>query len=341
MSARRRYLTPLVPLYAAGLRWKKWLLSVGRLKRNRLSHVVISVGSLSAGGAGKTPVVLMLADILRRRDYAVRILTRGYGRTSTRVERVEPLGDPARYGDEPILLAQRSGAPVYVGADRYKAGLMAADLPTEKIVVNLLDDGFQHRRLARDLDIVLVTAHDVLDTLLPAGDLREPLSALVDADVVMIREDEVAEVRDHVIAATREKGVPPLWLIRRRLELSDGLVTVPERPLVFCGIARPENFTAMLEEQGVRGVATVVYPDHYAYTDRDITQLLDGALESGADGFITTEKDAVKLSRGMRSRLEWAGPLIISQLSVELVDEKGSLEQMIAMVKRLDRRRGR
>ena len=182
---------------------------------------------------------------------------------------------------------------------------------------------------------------DVDDTLLPAGDLREPLSALVEADVVVIREDEVAEVRDLVIHLTREKGVPPIWLIRRRLELSDGLVTVPERPLVFCGIARPENFMAMLAEQGVRGVATLVYPDHHAYTDRDITQLLDGALESGADGFITTEKDAVKLSRGMRSRLEWAGPLIISQLSVELVDEKSSLEQMIAMVKRLDRRRGR
>src|SRR6185312_11737381 len=98
---------------------------LGWLKQKQLPSPVISVGSVSAGGAGKTPVVMMLAGVLRRRGYAVTILTRGFGRAPKTVERVEPYGDPAWFGDEPILLAQRSGVPVFVGADRYQAGLLA------------------------------------------------------------------------------------------------------------------------------------------------------------------------------------------------------------------------
>ena len=154
----RPWLRPLVPVYGMVTGLKRGLARWGLLKQRWLVSPVISVGSCSAGGAGKTPVVLLLAKILTRRGYAVRILTRGYGRLSEAVERVDPAGEANWYGDEPMLLAQRSAAAVFVGADRYEAGLLAEEEPAgNATVVHLLDDGFQHRRLGRDIDIVLVT----------------------------------------------------------------------------------------------------------------------------------------------------------------------------------------
>lgn len=338
----RRLLLPLVPVYSAIVRWKKRLFDRGRLPKRRLRDAVISVGSVSSGGAGKTPVVLLLAEVLQRRGYAVRILTRGYGRESKRVERVDPDGDARIYGDEPVLLAQRSGVPVYVGTDRYRAGLLAEAIAGKQTVVHLLDDGFQHRQLERDLDIVLLTRKDVDDVLLPVGGLREPLSALEDADVIVLREEEAESLREAVSVLTREKGPTSIWLIRRRLTFArSGGTKQPKRPLAFCGIARPEGFFEMLETEGYRLAARIAFGDHHSYGERDIVKLLDSAKECGADGLMTTEKDAVKLSRVMRSRLEWVGPLLVPELKVELVDEQGALQQMITMAPRLDRRKSR
>src|SRR5690242_5154715 len=147
MSIRRPLLLPLTPLYAAALAAKRLAFRLGWPKQRRLAHPVISIGSVSAGGAGKTPVVMMLAEMLRRRGYAVSILTRGFGRAPKTVERVDANGDPAWFGDEPVLMAQRSGVPVFVGANRYQAGLLAEQSDSdEKIAVHLLDDGFQHRK---------------------------------------------------------------------------------------------------------------------------------------------------------------------------------------------------
>ena len=343
MTTRRTLLLPLVPLYAAVVRWKKRRFDNGRLRTRRLEDAVISIGSVSSGGAGKTPMVLLLADALQRREYAVRILTRGYGRESKRVERVDPDGDARFYGDEALLLARRSGVPVYVGADRYRAGLMARGVGSEgKKVVHLLDDGFQHRQLERDLNIVLLTRKDADDVLLPAGDLREPLSTLRDADVLVLREDEAESLHAFIPEMTRDAGPRPIWLIRRSLKFSaSGVAPLPRRPLAFCGIARPESFVSMLEAEGCRLTATVIFGDHHRYEDRDISKLLDKAKETSADGFITTEKDAVKLTKEMRGRLNSAGPLVVSELVVQLVDEKAALEQMISMVGRMNRRRVR
>lgn len=361
MTRQRRLLLPLAPIYAAMVRWKRRLFAEGRLRSRSLDDTVISVGSLSAGGAGKTPVVLLLATMLARRGYAVRILTRGYGRGSKVVERVDPAGNAGRFGDEPLLLAQRSGVPVYVGADRYRAGLMAEAEEVGRrggrTVVYLLDDGFQHQRLKRDLDVVLLTRKDVGDALLPAGDLREPLSALRDADVVVVREEEAASLGEVMAALTVGAGAPPVWVVRRRLKLmTPGGGRLPVRPLVFCGIARPEGFLGMLEAEGVktggvgteglgtggmRPAATVIFADHYAYGERDVERLVEQAEAAGADGFITTEKDAVKLTKGMRGRMERVGRVVVAELQVELVDERAALRQMIAMAPRLDRRRDR
>jgi tetraacyldisaccharide 4'-kinase len=341
MSIRRPLLLPLVPLYGAVLTIKKQMFRWGWLKQHRLRDPVISVGSVSAGGAGKTPMVLTLAGILRRRGYAVSILTRGFGRGSDNVERVEPYGDAAWHGDEPVLLAQRTGVPVFVGADRYSAGLLAEqDESPGKRAVHLLDDGFQHRQLERDIDIVLLTREDVEDWLIPAGNLREPLSALREADVIVVREEEAQSLNDFVAGLARMGKRPAIWLIRRRLSLAESReAPLPARPIAFCGIARPESFTSMLSLEGCLTVETVAFPDHHRYEEKDIADLLERARHKGADGFCTTEKDAVKLTSVMRERLSAVGPLVVARLYVELVDEKNALLQLVAMVGRLDRRK--
>ncbi|WP_263383251.1 tetraacyldisaccharide 4'-kinase [Granulicella arctica] len=321
---KRPLLLPLVPVYGAGL----WVARRFGGEAKRLRSPVVSVGSLSAGGAGKTPVVAALASLLKREGYAVDILSRGYGRGSQAVERVDPAGTAARFGDEPLLLAKQTSVPVYVGAERYEAGLLA-EAAGGRAGIHLLDDGFQHRRLARDLDVVLLTAEDVADCLLPAGNLREPLSRLRRAGAVVVREDEAAALRPVV---QRLAGAVPVWVIRRRLLLPAG-TEQPKRLLAFCGIARPESFFAMLRAQGVSLAGAMAFRDHEPYRYRKIQGLLEEAARCGADGFVTTEKDAVKLLKLMRNRLEVRGPLVVAGLSVEFVDEGEVLQGVVAAEK--------
>jgi tetraacyldisaccharide 4'-kinase len=341
MSVRRPLLWPLAPLYGIGVAIKNKLFDLGWLKQTRLQSPVISVGSLSAGGAGKTPVVLMLATILRQRGYAVRILTRGYRRDSRGVARVEPFDDARWHGDEPVLLAQRSGVPVFVGADRYLAGVMAEQSePSERLVVFLLDDGFQHRQLARDFDVVLLTKEDVADRLLPAGNLREPLASLAEADAVVLREEEEEELLGVVAELRGEKSKPAVWVVRRELSLGEGGdVALPTMPFAFCGIARPESFITMLKARGYEPTETMIFPDHHAYDKGDVAHLLERARGCGANGFVTTEKDAVKLTPLLRDWLETVGPIVVARLTVELLEEKDALGQLISRVGGLDRRK--
>jgi tetraacyldisaccharide 4'-kinase len=333
MSVRRPLLLPLAPLYGAALALKRRMFQWGWLKQRHLQNPVISVGSVSAGGAGKTPMVLMLARTLRHRGYDVR--------SSLKTARVEPFDDAAWHGDEPVLLAQRSGVPVYVGVDRYEAGVRAEQgEPSEQTVVHLLDDGFQHRQLVRDVDIVLLTQADVEDSLLPAGNLREPLAAVADADVVVLRAEEADSLRGVVAGLSGARGAPAIWVIHRSLSLGEGgEVALPSRPFAFCGIARPEGFTKMLAAQGYEPMDTMIFPDHHAYDERDIHRLLERARQVEANGFVTTEKDAVKLTPVLRDRLEAIGPIVVARLSVELLDEQEAMSQLIMMVGRLDRRK--
>jgi tetraacyldisaccharide 4'-kinase len=214
------------------------------------------------------------------------------------------------------------------------------DDEAEKIVVHLLDDGFQHRQLARDVDIVLLTEEDVQDTLLPAGNLREPLSMLREADVIVLRTEEAAGLREFIAKMMAGREAPAIWEIRRRLSMGEaGEVALPSLPLAFCGIARPESFTTMLNAEGCMPVARVDFPDHHKYDDHDVATLLERARQSGANGFVTTEKDAVKLMPLMIERLEAIGAVVVARLSVELVDEAAAMRQLLSRVERLDRRR--
>ncbi len=334
MRVRRPLLLPLVPVYAAALRLEQLLLERSSAGQRRLASSVVSVGSLSAGGAGKTPVVQAIATLLMRHGYAVDVLSRGYGRGSKAVERVDPAGIPERYGDEPLLLARQTSAPVYVSADRHAAGLLAEkEIRGENKLVHLLDDGFQHRRLARDLDVVLVTQQDVQDCLLPAGNLREPLNRLRRADVLVLRTEEEAGLRPVVVKFT--SSATPLWIIRRELHLPEACdMGAIERPVAFCGIARPKSFFAMLRTEGLDLADSVVFRDHHAYREHDMRRLLAVGRRTGAGGFITTEKDAVKLPATMRAQLQAIGPLIIAELKVAFLDEHAVLTRIGAAQER-------
>ena len=145
---------------------------------------VISVGNLSAGGTGKTPFVILLGELLKARGIKFDVLSRGYGRSSKGVRLVDPSGLPTEFGDEPLLIARKLQMPVIVGEDRWQAGRFAESKFGPQL--HLLDDGFQHRALARDFDIVLVTPQDAADRLLPDGRLREPLHSLVRADAIVL-----------------------------------------------------------------------------------------------------------------------------------------------------------
>ena len=203
-----------------------------------------------------------------------------------------------------------------------------------------MDDGFQHRQLVRDIDIVLLTQAEVDDKLLPAGNLREPLSTLAKADIVVLREEEADALRGVVAGLAVPKRMPAIWVIRRSLSLGEGgEVALPTRPLAFCGIARPEGFTKMLVAKGYEPMDTVVFPDHHAYTESDVHLLWERARRVEANGFVTTEKDAVKLTAPLRDHLQKVGPMVVVRLSVELLDEPEALAQLIAMVGRLDRRK--
>ncbi len=317
---KRAWALPLVPLYWAGLSVKGALAP----QPKRLAWPVVSVGSLSAGGAGKTPVVKALAGVLGQMGVRVDVLSRGYGRSSKAVERVHADGDARRFGDEPMELA-RAGVEVFVGADRYAAGLVAEARGGQG--AHLLDDGFQHRRLARDLDVVLLTAQDVGDSLLPAGDLREPLRALERADVIVLREEEAAELRGWLAARGLRAEV---WVVRRRLSLP---VDMPSRPVAFCGIARPEGFFAGLVAAGFAPRVRIAFADHQQYGIAEIERLAEAAKLLRADGFVTTAKDEVKLTGPLRALLETAGPIRAAELRVEMVDEAAVRRQLEELVK--------
>jgi len=314
---KRPWALPLVPFYAAGAALRR----IGMTPK-RLAWPVISVGSLSAGGAGKTPFVIALAQLLKREGFYVDVLSRGYGRLGTAVERVDPQGDAERFGDEPLLIAREAGVPVFVGAQRFKAGQLAEQ--ATKAGVHLLDDGFQHRQLARDVDIVLVSSEDLGDSLLPAGNLREGLGALKRADVLAVPAGDDS-------AAARLWGMglkQPIWEYRREMDVP----TVSGSTVAFCGIARPEQFFSGLEQLGVSIAARKSFRDHARLGWRDLELLRKLAAEVGAETMLTTEKDRIRLG-DLKRKWKKMPQLVAVGLRVVLGDETEILRSLAERLK--------
>jgi tetraacyldisaccharide 4'-kinase len=297
-------MNPLTGLYGSATALRNKFFDRGVLSARRLKRPVISVGNLSVGGSGKTPFVIALGELLQARNISFDVLSRGYGRKTSGVRIVEKDGTAADFGDEPLLIARRLRVPVIVGESRYAAGQIAEQKFQSQL--HILDDGFQHRSLARDFDIVLMTERDFDDDLLPWGRLREPLSSLKRADAVVLPAGLAADY-----PALQQKVI---WRIQRELVLPTRSLTQPSTPVVFCGIARPEQFFTQARAAGIAPAAEIEFRDHHAYTRTDIDRLRAMRSKLGASGFLTTEKDAINLGK-FHTDLE---PLEIAVLKVTI-----------------------
>ena len=312
-------MTLLSGAYGRVTQWRREWYARYPERRRRLEHPVISVGNLVAGGSGKTPTVIAIARLLLARGERPAILTRGYGRRE-HTDGVLVVSDGARVlepvtrsGDEPQLIARAlPGVPVLVAADRYLAGAFAQR--TFQPTVSILDDGFQHVQLERNVDLLIVSTADLAERVLPSGLLREPLDAARFADALLVTgsDEDVANVAGDV-------GHHTVFRITTRYEdlrhetSHDGVAHDSLRVVAFAGIARPRRFFDALRSVGCDVAAELTFRDHHWFTARDIARIQQAAREQQASLIVTTDKDAVRLPS-----VTWGVPLATLPMTVEI-----------------------
>lgn len=315
----RALLWSLSLLYGAAVLTRRLAYDLGLAKSQSLPARVVCIGNLTTGGTGKTPAVLLAAQTLRKHHHSVAILSRGFGRRKTGSE-VLVLNDEAQLpwtevGDEPWMMQQAlagQGIPILVCGDRSRAGRQASTFFHSRILV--LDDGFQHRKLKRELDVVLVNSTNPFGgrRLLPLGDLREPISSLARADLIMLTHvDLVDEKKVHLLRREIE-GINPRAAILESVHKADFLLEVDSgkkhklehlkgrEVCAFCGLADPESFEKQLEKSGLLPTAKWRYPDHHRYSLEEIRSL--ERLRHGR-AVVTTFKDFTRLPQGWRREL--------------------------------------
>jgi tetraacyldisaccharide 4'-kinase len=320
--------TPFSRLYGGALSLRARLYASGRLRSVDLPRPSVSVGNLTFGGTGKTPFVEFLARRFRFEGRLPAVLSRGYGRRSRGVVVVSagegPLVPPEEGGDEPVALARRlPGVLVVVGERRSEAARRAADLGADLFI---LDDGFQHLAVRRDVNLLLLDARDPFGggSPPPGGRLREPLSALRRADALVFtrvdRADPPAEAlaeisRLHPRAPVFRARIRPVALCDENDSPIEPADLAPRRLIAVCGIAGPpSDFAASLRELGLQAEELLAFRDHQRYDDRALARIRRAADRSGASWIVTTSKDAVKLSGRIGM------PVVSVRLSVEVVE---------------------
>lgn len=338
-------LTPLALGFRLGVALRRAAYRHGWRKTRRLRRPVVSIGNLTTGGTGKTPLVRFVTQRLLDRGWKPSILTRGYGRragadlfvlepgTERRVEARE-------VGDEPAMLAKAlPDVPIVICADRYRAGCVAEE--RFNVAAHLLDDGFQHWTLARDVDVVaLDVTQEFSDwAVLPAGRLREPCSALRRAHMVLLTRTELG---DPLPLQQRVSRINPRADVFRSTTMLRGFVDAQrggafpvqdlrgERLCAFCGIGNPAAFFADVREWGFSLVAEEAFPDHYLYSAADLAGLARRARETGAVALLTTEKDMMNLPRGWSSEVPVAACVIEAQIAGEDAFVSALLERLEA-----------
>ena len=309
-------LSPLGWLYRGVAEVRNAMYDRGVLESHSLGARTISVGNITTGGTGKTPLVVLIAEILAGRGEKVCVLTRGYGRENPK-EKVlvsdgtQVFADAKTGGDEPVEMARMllGKAVVVADADRVAAAKWAKE--RFEITTFILDDGFQHRRAKRDLDIVCIDATDPFGNgrALPAGRLRESLNNLSRANAFVLTRSDLAEDIDS-IKATLRKFNPnaPIFEAGSCItgfsgldeflsgSINSGIETVPEKLYAFCGLGNPEGFFDSLRRAGISLAGVHKFRDHHEYEQKDIDLIESEAEWAGAASLVTTAKDAVKLA---------------------------------------------
>ncbi len=302
-------LIPLSYIYAVVLKTHGWLYDCGFLRQKQLPCTVISVGNIVAGGTGKTPAVIWITKYLQSEGFQVGVLLRGYKRAGHHSVSVvsdgkQILTPVTESGDEAGMIARKlPGVSIVVGSDRYAAGLEVIRLWGHTEGVLILDDGFQRRQLARDLDILTIDSTQPFGTgkLLPAGTLREPKTALRRTDILLLTRTDLAAEPVNFERFVRGKQVFQTCHQPTRLyQLSTGEeceleLLKGQHILAVCGIGNPEAFVGTLRQFEPKAVELLAFPDHHRYSLADLNDISARAREIGADLIVTTEKDSEKL----------------------------------------------
>lgn len=288
-------------IYGLIIRIRFFFYSAGIFKTRQLPCIVVSIGNITIGGSGKTPMAIYLADALTKKGKKVIVLSRGY---KSKIHGIDIVSDgknillnPDEAGDEPFLIAKKTkNIPVVIGKDRYKAGLFAIDRFQPDIII--LDDGFQHIRLKRDKDIVLIDSIRGFGNgcLLPRGILREPIDSLKRATHIFVNGSG-----DKVSLQPLAFNLKPRFFRYKPsgfVNLTDDTMIEPDKLknkniLAFAGIANPISFFKTLEGLGIAIKEKMIFPDHHKYNSKDIEKIKTRA--NSIDCFITTEKDGVKI----------------------------------------------
>lgn len=326
-------------LYTAGVRWRLQRYRSGRFKTRKLNSPVISVGNLTVGGTGKTPCTAFIANFLQAEGRQVAILSRGYKRKSKGLIEVSNgqtiLCDAEQAGDEPYLLAQLCpGVRVVVNADRYAAGKWLES--KAKIDVFILDDGFQHIQLQRDLNLLLLDGQNPVGNgqVLPRGILREPMDQLRRADAVLGTRMTFANREDiRALLYLFGPSKPPLFFAHhdiaafKLLNAATPLKNFKQATVAaFSGIAQPERFFSELQRKGFQLVYQQAFPDHHRYSDREIDAFLRQARGQQASAIMMTEKDAANLPSEVLAYTKL--PIYAAQLQFRIENEL-EFKQMI------------
>lgn len=317
----------LWPLSLASLAYRAGA-SVARrsVRPVRAGAPVISIGNLVVGGAGKTPVALELAERLLRRGKQPAVLSRGYGRRERRPVEVSERMPCSLAGDEPLLLKRRCPRlRVLVGPRR---AFLASQAVARGADVLLLDDGLQHHQLERDLDVVVMDASNPLGNgrLLPRGPLRESLDSLV-----RVRRGLLWLTRCDLPRAPELPRLPLAGPVESAFEPRDGQPLSGKAAFVFAGLAHPASFETLVRERAGRVVGTRFFPDHHAYSARDLQQLRRTAELAGAEILVTTEKDAVRLAP---ADLTGPPPIVSVPVDLRIVGGDAALEAALDEVLR-------
>jgi tetraacyldisaccharide 4'-kinase len=340
----RKLLLPFSLLYWLGVAVRNWFFDIGVLRTTKVSVPVISVGNISAGGVGKTPFVELLIEKIVVSD-RLAVVSRGYGRKSTGTVVVSDgrgkCSSIDDSGDEPAQLANKyPEVIVVVDEQRVRGARKALELGATMI---LLDDGFQHRYLHRDLNIVILTAEEILngDFLLPSGNRREPVTSLKRADVLMVTRCVDVKEYEQVIAVGRERQMfPPgtpivglktkLKLFKRgsSYEIVNAKGVTGKKIMVFSGIGNPKSFEELLLKENMKILKHIVFSDHHWYTESDIKRILDAKKQTHADFIITTEKDAVRLREEFAGFLE-TEPVIIAEIQQEIISGEQTFTELL------------
>ena len=330
--ALKMLLSPLFLLslvYDAVTRARVFLYDKSLFQSRKLPCSVISVGNITLGGTGKTPLTLFIGRLLKERGYKTAVLSRGYGGSGEGRSMILSRGDgplygPDESGDEPYLIASKlHGIYVITGKDRFRSGMLACD--SFNVDVAILDDGYQHLSLKRDLNILLVSPKTLNGNgyLLPRGELRESLEAMNRADLIVVKgdKDQHPELLDRLKVIIERDRVfffkyKPVSFINHRngkkekLDLIEG-----KRLLAVCGIALPDSFIETVIDLGGLVCKKMIFPDHYKYTTKDIEDIKKAS--SDVDLIVTTEKDGVKLSKIFPSDLD----IYMFEIDIEIAEE--------------------